>query len=182
MWAVQPLISTVDSLTNCHRSVWVAPQCTNCVRTWLLHSCLWDVLSASDRMMFGLFPPSSRVTFFRLLLPEACWMRWPTWWTQTGKKRDGDTLASNTKVRKTTTAYIRWHCSGWLLDWETFVNSCSAESPRTAHCFVHTRDTKSTDCRMRIVWMLMSDFFSMFNLTDIFWNLLFPNFHKSVKC
>lgn len=34
-----------------------------------------NVLSASDRMMLGLFPPSSRVTFFRLLVPDACWMR-----------------------------------------------------------------------------------------------------------
>lgn len=36
--------------------------------------------------MLGLFPPSSKVTFFRLLLPEACWIRWPTW--QTGGKAE----------------------------------------------------------------------------------------------
>lgn len=33
------------------------------------------ILSASDRMMLGLFPPSSSVTFFRLVLPAACWIR-----------------------------------------------------------------------------------------------------------
>lgn len=35
-------------------------------------------LLASDKMMLGLFPPSSKVTFFRLLVPEACWIKWPT--------------------------------------------------------------------------------------------------------
>lgn len=35
-------------------------------------------LSASDMMMLGLFPPSSRVTLLRLLLPAATWICWPT--------------------------------------------------------------------------------------------------------
>ena len=35
-------------------------------------------LSASDMMMLGLFPPSSRVTLLRLLLPAATWIRRPT--------------------------------------------------------------------------------------------------------
>lgn len=33
------------------------------------------LLSASDMMMLGLFPPSSRVTLLRLLLPAATWIR-----------------------------------------------------------------------------------------------------------
>lgn len=39
----------------------------------------WVLLSASDMMIFGLFPPSSRVTLFRLLSAAAFWIRWPTW-------------------------------------------------------------------------------------------------------
>ena len=41
-------------------------------------------LFASDRIMLGLFPPSSKVTFFRLLFPDACWIRWPTCQLQAG--------------------------------------------------------------------------------------------------
>lgn len=37
-----------------------------------------NLLSASDMTMLGLFPPSSRVTFLRLLLPAAIWIWWPT--------------------------------------------------------------------------------------------------------
>lgn len=32
------------------------------------------LLSASDKMMFGLFPPSSSVTFFKLLSAAAFWI------------------------------------------------------------------------------------------------------------
>lgn len=35
-------------------------------------------LSASDMMIFGLFPPSSRVTLLRLLSAAAFWIRCPT--------------------------------------------------------------------------------------------------------
>lgn len=38
-----------------------------------------NLLSASDMMILGLFPPSSRVTLLRLLFPAATWMRWPTY-------------------------------------------------------------------------------------------------------
>lgn len=34
--------------------------------------------SASAKMMFGLFPPSSSVTLFRLLFPAASWISLPT--------------------------------------------------------------------------------------------------------
>lgn len=44
-----------------------------------------DLQSASAKIILGLFPPSSRVTLFKLLLPAASWISFPTW-----KKGNGD--------------------------------------------------------------------------------------------
>lgn len=44
-----------------------------------------DLQSASAKIILGLFPPSSRVTRFKLLLPAASWISFPTW-----KKGNGE--------------------------------------------------------------------------------------------
>lgn len=57
-----------------------------------------NLLSASDMMMLGLFPPSSRVTRLRLLFPAATWIRRPTWReaeTETSSVRGGTTKCSH---------------------------------------------------------------------------------------
>lgn len=47
-----------------------------------------NLQSASERMMLGLFPPSSKVTFFRLLRAAICGINWPIW----NKKTNSVTL------------------------------------------------------------------------------------------
>lgn len=43
----------------------------------MARSTAWS-MSASANTMLGLFPPSSRVTLFRLESPATFWIRWPT--------------------------------------------------------------------------------------------------------
>lgn len=49
-----------------------------------------DLQSASAKIMLGLFPPSSRVTRFKLLLPAASWISFPTW-----KKGNGERFCTS---------------------------------------------------------------------------------------
>lgn len=58
-----------------------------------------DLLSASDMMILGLFPPSSRVTLLRLLLPAAIWIRWPTC-------GEAETHTSSQQQEKGTTCFL----------------------------------------------------------------------------
>lgn len=58
-----------------------------------------NLLSASDMMILGLFPPSSRVTLLRLLFPAAVWIRWPTYreaGTETNSAEENKTKCSQT--------------------------------------------------------------------------------------
>ena len=60
--------------------------------------------------MFGLFPPSSRVTFFKLDLPEACWMSFPTW--NVTKKLLSSYLL-HTYILDRPIYWYRWFRIGW---------------------------------------------------------------------
>lgn len=81
------LTSKTFFLVSCQK--WRSQESTEgqCART--CRRSVEDLQSASAKIILGLFPPSSRVTLFKLLLPAASWMSFPTW-----KKVDGENFCT----------------------------------------------------------------------------------------